>query len=57
MVLLLLLAVLCTWLRRRAAVRWLFTCLAAVFWLAFCGLLGFVLGYHAGASGLTILKV
>jgi hypothetical protein len=54
LVLLLGIAILCTWLRKRA-VRWLFTLLAVVFWISFLALLGFVLGYQAGEHGLHIL--
>jgi cytosine/uracil/thiamine/allantoin permease len=54
LILLLGIAILCTWLRKRA-VRWLFTLLAVVFWIAFLALLGFVIGYQAGEHGLHIL--
>jgi cytosine/uracil/thiamine/allantoin permease len=54
LILLLGIAILCTWLRKRA-VRWLFTLLAVVFWIAFLALLGFVIGYQAGEHGVHIL--
>ncbi|MCL6599092.1 hypothetical protein [Alicyclobacillus macrosporangiidus] len=54
LVVLLAIAVLCSWLRRKA-VRWLFTLLAVVFWIAFFALLGFVIGYSAGEHGVRIL--
>lgn len=49
LILLLVLAILCSYLRRKA-VRWLFTTLAVIFWIAFLALLGFVIGYQAGNS-------
>ncbi|QQE80305.1 hypothetical protein [Alicyclobacillus sp. SO9] len=56
LVLLLLIAVLCTYLRRKA-VRWLFTILAILFWIAFLALLGFVIGYHLGQDHLHLSKL
>ena len=56
LILLLVIAFLCTWLRRKA-VRWLFTLLAIVFWVAFFALLGFVIGYTAGERGFHVLHV
>ncbi len=53
---LLVLAVACTILRRRA-VRWLFTTLAVIFWIAFLVLLGFVVGYHVGDSGIHVTHI
>lgn len=50
---LLVLAVLCTFLRTRA-VRWLFTTLAVLFWIAFLALLGFAVGYRVGDSGMHL---
>lgn len=50
LVLLLILAVVCTYLRKKA-VRWLFTLLSVVFWIAFLALAGFVLGYDFGMRG------
>lgn len=54
LVLLLAIAVLCTWLRRHA-VRWLFTILAILFWIGFLAFLGFVLGFQAGTHGVHLL--
>ena len=56
LILLLVIALLTTWLRNKA-VRWLFTFLAGLFWIAFLGLLGFVIGYHTGESGLHLTHV
>lgn len=53
LVLLLVIALLCTYLRKKA-VRWLFTLLAVVFWVSFLALLGFVIGYRAGLNGVHI---
>ncbi|WDL98044.1 hypothetical protein [Alicyclobacillus sp. ALC3] len=53
---LLVVAVACTILRRRA-VRWLFTTLAVGFWIAFLILLGFSLGYHVGISGIHVTHI
>ena len=50
------LAILCAYLRKRA-VRWLFTFLMIVFWIAFFVLLGIVVGYQAGLSGVKILHL
>lgn len=55
LVILLIIAILCSWLRRKA-VRWLFTILAVIFWVAFCALLGFVIGYGAGFHGVHVLN-
>lgn len=55
LVVLLVMAILCTWLRRKA-VRWLFTILAVLSWVAFLALLGFVVGYQAGSHGVHILR-
>ncbi len=52
---LLAMAILCLWLRKRA-VRWLFTLLAVVFWVAFLVLFGFIIGYTAGVKGIHIVK-
>lgn len=54
LVILLIIAVLCSWIRRKA-VRWLFTILAVLFWIAFLSLLGFVIGYQAGLHGVHIM--
>lgn len=48
--LLLTLALLCTYLRRKA-VRWLFTLLMVIFWILFLGALGYRVGYLAGLHG------
>jgi cytosine/uracil/thiamine/allantoin permease len=56
LIIILVLALLCTWLRKKA-VRWLFTLLAIVFWIAFLALLGFVVGYSAGEKGFHITKL
>ncbi|MCL6446178.1 MAG: hypothetical protein K6T83_22490 [Alicyclobacillus sp.] len=55
LVVMVLLACLCTWLRARA-VRWLFTCLSVVFWIACLSLLGFVLGYRVGEHGVHLTR-
>lgn len=54
LVMILIIAILCTWLRTKA-VRWLFTILAILFWIAFLGLLGFVMGFQAGTHGVHVL--
>ncbi|QSO54355.1 hypothetical protein JZ785_11635 [Alicyclobacillus curvatus] len=56
LVIILIIAIACTWLRTKA-VRWLFTILAVVFWIAFLGLLGFVIGYQAGTHGVHVLHL
>lgn len=56
LVIIIVLAILCTWLRKKA-VRWLFTLLAITFWVAFLALLGFVIGYSAGEHGVHVLHV
>jgi len=56
LVLLLVIAVACTYLRRKA-VKWLFTILAVLFWIGFLALLGFVLGYHVGESGFHLSSI
>lgn len=53
---LLVLAVACSILRLRV-VRWLFTTLALIFWIAFLALLGVALGYHAGSSGIHLSHI
>lgn len=46
------LAIVCMWLRRRAAsVRWLFSILSIALWVAFFVLLGFETGYLIGLHG------
>lgn len=56
LILLLVIAIVSTYLRTKA-VRWLFTLLAVLFWLAFLSLLGFVVGYHAGIRGVHITHI
>jgi len=50
-----LLAVLCGYLRRKA-VRWLFTLLMVLLWVAFFLLFGYIIGYQAGIHGFSLLK-
>lgn len=56
LVVLLALALLCTWLRRRAARR-LFTLLTVATWVAFLALLGFVAGYQVGERGVEVTRI
>jgi len=56
LVLLLVFAIGCMYLRRKA-VRWLFTTLSVLFWIAFLLALGFVIGYDVGQSGLHLAKI
>jgi hypothetical protein len=49
-------AVLCAYLRKHA-VRWLFTLLMVIFWIAFFVLLGVAVGYQAGTHGVQILHL
>ncbi len=56
LILLLVIAIVCTWLRRKY-VKWLFTLLAVLFWIAFLALLGFVIGYSVGQHGFQVLKM
>lgn len=56
LILLLVIALVCTYLRRKA-VRWLFTTLAVIFWIAFLALLGFVTGYQMGNSNVHLAKI
>ncbi|OFW75079.1 MAG: hypothetical protein A2201_13150 [Alicyclobacillus sp. RIFOXYA1_FULL_53_8] len=53
LVVLLVIAVVSTYLRKKA-VRWLFTLLAILFWLAFLSLFGFVVGFQAGTRGIHL---
>lgn len=52
----LILAIVCTVLRRRA-LRWFFTFLSVIFWVAFLALLGFAIGYHMGVSGVSLTHI
>ncbi|MCF8566049.1 hypothetical protein LLE49_15085 [Alicyclobacillus tolerans] len=56
LILLFVIAVLCTYLRRRV-LRWLFTLLAVLFWLAFLLLFGFAVGYQAGTHNVHITHI
>lgn len=53
LILLLAIAIVCTWLRKKA-VKWLFTLLAVLFWIAFLALLGCVIGYSVGEHGFKV---
>lgn len=56
LILLLVIVIVCIYLRRKA-VRWLFTTLAFIFGIAFLALLGFMLGYQVGNSGVHVTHI
>ncbi|MCL6548137.1 MAG: hypothetical protein K6T30_04415 [Alicyclobacillus sp.] len=56
LILLLVAALLSTYLRKRA-VRWLFTLLSVVTWVAFLAILGFVGGYQMGEHGVHVARI
>jgi len=56
LILLAVLAVVCHALRKRA-VRWLFSILMYLFWIAFVVLLGFTVGYQAGQHNVHLLHI